>query len=109
MMNSTHHLLVVDENGRLTGIVSDRDIKKFVSPFAGSGIATPRDDATLKLRVNKIMTKNVVVIPPETTIRACIESMLKYAIHSLPVQDNDGKLIGIVTSTNILNYVLNII
>ena len=107
--NHIHHILVVDEKHKLVGIISDRDIKKFVSPFVGSKIETVRDKATLALPVEKIMSKNIVTISPQKTIKACINKLIEHYIHSLPVVDDEGKLIGIVTSRNIFEYVLQMI
>lgn len=105
----THHLLITDADNRLVGILSDRDIKKFVSPFAGSQLETARDKATLAIKVKNIMSRNVVTISPQKSVKACIAKMLENSIHSLPVLDEHGKLIGIVTATDVFKFVLEVI
>ena len=107
--NQIHHVLVVDDKEKLVGILSDRDIKKFASPFAGSQLEASKDKATLSLPVEKIMSKNVTTISPQKTIKACINKLIEHCIHSLPVIDDNGKLIGIVTSRNIFEHVLEVI
>jgi len=102
--NHIHHILVVDSHDKLAGIISDRDIKKFASPFAGSGLETLNDKATLSLPVEKIMSRETVTIAPQKTVKACIAKLIENNINSLPVIDDDGSLLGIVTSKNILEY-----
>ncbi len=105
----TRHILITDDDKKLIGILSDRDVKKYVSPFAGSNIASDRDKATLGLQLDKIMSKNLKTIRPEKTVKDCIKMMLEHSINSLPVLDEDEKLVGIITSTNIFQFVLKLI
>ena len=49
-----HHLVVVDE-GKIVGIISDRDFFKAISPFVGTLSETNRDQATLEKRAHQIM------------------------------------------------------
>ncbi len=104
----TRHILITDYNKKLLGILSDRDIKKFVSPFAGSNIANSKDRATLDLKIGQIMTKNPITITPEKSIRDCIELMLEKSISALPVINDAKQLVGIITTTNIFKYILSI-
>ena len=111
LMNTkqTHHILITDENNSLLGILSDRDIKKFVSPFANSNIADSKDRATLNLKLGQIMTRNPVTITPEKSVSDCIELMLEKSINALPVIDDKKRVIGIITTTNIFKYILTIL
>ena len=45
-----HHLLVVNEQKTLSGVVSDRDLLRAISPYVGSAAETARDLATLNKR-----------------------------------------------------------
>jgi acetoin utilization protein AcuB len=101
-----HHLLVVDAAGKLVGVLSDRDIKKFASPFAGSKVEDENDRATLSLPVERIMSKKVISVGPEATVKQCLETLLQKSIHALPVVDDTGKLLGLVTVTDILKLFL---
>lgn len=58
-----HHLVVV-ENRKLVGIISDRDVLREVSSFIGKRIETTRDLDTLKKRAHQIMTRNPVAVYP---------------------------------------------
>jgi acetoin utilization protein AcuB len=95
------HLPVVDD-GRLVGIVTDRDIR-LVFPSAltaGTGKQDPFE-ALEKVKVAEIMTKNVVTVTPETSIVDAARLLLKRHIGGLPVVYGD-LLVGIITDTDIL-------
>jgi len=105
----THHILITDNDQRLVGILSDRDIKKFASPFAGSVLETSQDKATLFMLVANIILRKPITTNPQESVKECINKMLENSIHSLPVLDDNGKLLGIVTSTDIFKYVITLI
>ena len=56
-----HHLLVTEDE-KLCGIISDRDLLKAISPYTGSVAEQPRDAATLRKRAHQIMARNPVTI-----------------------------------------------
>ncbi len=96
------HILITDASGVLLGILSDRDIKEFVSPFAGSKLETGRDKATLHVGVERIMIKDIVSVTANDSLKSCLKKMLEKAIHALPVIDEEKKVVGIITSTDML-------
>ena len=104
-----HHLLVVGDDGQLIGVLSDRDVKKFASPFAGSERESQQDRATMDLPVQKIASKNVTTCQTSDPIRKCLELMLGKSIHAIPVIDNKQKLVGLVTSTDLLKLMLDLL
>ena len=53
--------------------------------------------------VNDIMTKECITITKEKTINDAAALMMKYRIHGVPVVDEAGKLIGIVTETDFIS------
>ncbi|MFK7783103.1 CBS domain-containing protein [Psychroserpens sp.] len=55
--------------------------------------------------INQVMTKNVVTINSETTIKDVAEILTKNEFHALPVVDN-GELVGIVTTTDLIHYLI---
>ena len=91
-----HHLLVTDK-GVLLGIISDRDLLKAISPYAGTSSELPRDAATMNKRAHQIMTRKPVTITPGNDISKGIERLLEHNISCLPVVDKDNKIKGIVT------------
>ena len=106
---SVRHLLVVDRaSGVFLGLVSDRDLKKFISPFIGSPRATPQDNATASIEVGKIMTDKdkVVTSSGDEELKSVVEKMLMKKFGCIPVVDAAGRAIGIVTRTDFLKVLL---
>ncbi len=57
------------------------------------------------LSIEQIMVKNTVKVASNMTIKSVVEILSKNEFHALPVVDNDI-LVGIVTTTDILKYLL---
>ncbi|OOP57041.1 MAG: CBS domain-containing protein [Candidatus Brocadia carolinensis] len=100
-----HHLVVVD-NRKPVGVISDRDFLKAVSPFLGKNIETTRDLDTLKKRAHQIMTRNPVTVYPETSIESAADLLLEKNISCLPVISSQGDIVGMVTWKDILQFYL---
>ena len=81
------HLPVVIEDDKLIGIVTAWDISKAV--------------AMKYTKLDEIMTKDVIIVKPEDQIEMAAEKMRANNISSLPVTDDDGKVIGIITTDHI--------
>ncbi|MDH3292998.1 MAG: DUF294 nucleotidyltransferase-like domain-containing protein [Acidimicrobiia bacterium] len=84
-------LLIVDDDGRLVGIVTDRDLRQRV-------VATGLDPAT---PVAHIMTDNPLTIEPETPAYQAMLAMTERNVHHLPLIDGDGRPRGMVSSTDL--------
>jgi acetoin utilization protein AcuB len=93
------HVPIVDERGRLCGIVSDRDVKRAVPRSRTASSSLLGKEGTRKL--SDIMTKNVFRLEPGATLREAAELMCQEKISALPVCDGD-RLLGIVTSEDLL-------
>lgn len=100
-----HHLVVVD-NRKPVGVISDRDFLKAVSPFLGKNIETTLDLDTLKKRAHQIMTRNPVTVYPETSIESAADLLLEKNISCLPVISSQGDIVGMVTWKDILQFYL---
>ncbi|GGX68321.1 CBS domain-containing protein [Saccharospirillum salsuginis] len=99
-----HHLLVTD-NGRLVGIISDRDILKTVSPYVGTPAETTHDTATLNKRAHQIMSRNPVTVGPDSELFDAVELFNHKGVSCLPVVDDQFQPIGIVTWRDILKTI----
>ncbi len=102
-----HHLLVT-EGGELIGIITDRDIRE-----AGPSDATSLEIHELKgllekLKVKEIMTKDVVTVKPDTPLKEAAQKLFDGGFHSLPVMDGK-KPIGIITSTDLLKVLIDVL
>lgn len=100
-----HHLLVVQQQ-RLVGIISDRDLLKAISPYVGTISETERDHATLNKRVHFLMTRHPVTVRPDTTLAAAAKALVEKGVSCLPVVKEDGTLEGILTWRDLLKAFL---
>ncbi len=85
-----HHLIVI-QNGKIVGILSDSDL--------GGDAAKVIPD---NLQVQDAMNRQVVTAKANTSVKEAFNLMHGHHIHCLPVVDDNGKPIGIVTEQDIL-------
>jgi acetoin utilization protein AcuB len=97
-----HHLLVVDEHKKLSGVLSDRDLLRALSPYVGSAAETARDLATLNKRVHQIMTRHPFTLRPHSGLAEGVNLLLKNRISCIPIVDDDFKPVGIVSWRDLL-------
>ncbi len=90
------HLLVTDDDGRLVGIVSDRDIIRCFGPGE-----FPDEAVLSRMRADQIMSTDVVAVGPDEAPEKCIELMLSHGINCLPVT-LDSRPLGILTTADLL-------
>ena len=96
--NVIHHLPVVEGN-RLVGIVSSSDLLKLHLLDDKMAIFT-------RATVDQIMETNVTVLGKNSTLREAVEKLSMGNFHALPVVDRKRRLLGIVTSTDLLNELI---
>jgi len=102
------HLLIVDRESELLGIVSDRDIKK---SWASSATTLSKNELMYLLdqvTVADIMTQKTITIAPGTTIERAALLMNQNRINALPVIENE-RLVGIITSRDVMSVLLEAI
>ncbi|MCF7201747.1 CBS domain-containing protein [Pseudomonas oligotrophica] len=80
-------LPVADADGRLVGIVSERDYARKMVLLGRSSFATP---------VSAIMTSSLVTVEPRQTIRECMQIMTDKHLRHLPVVEN-GRTLGLLS------------
>jgi acetoin utilization protein AcuB len=90
------HLPVLDD-GRLVGIVSDRDLRS-ATPALGD---PARAEALGRILVRDVMAREVATIRPDDPIEEAANAMREKKIGCLPVVE-DGALLGIVTSSDVM-------
>jgi CBS-domain-containing membrane protein len=86
------HIVVVDTGGQIVGVISDRDILR---TLARSNNWQTKD-------VSQIMTGDPVTVKRETPLSVAVAKMVAKRINCLPVLDDEGKVCGILTSTDLL-------
>jgi acetoin utilization protein AcuB len=108
MKQNRFRRLPVLHEGRLVGIVSDRDLKE-----ASPSKATTLDVHELyyllaELHVKDIMTRDPVTVSPESTVEHAAQLMLENTISGLPVVDDQGKVVGILTQSDVFRAFMHI-
>lgn len=103
--NHIRHLPVTSGE-KLEGIISLTDIHRI--SFGGSFGQEESVDASIfeMLTVAQVMKNNPKTVTPETPIRDVAEMLSKEEFHALPVSDNEGNLQGIVTTTDLMKFLL---
>lgn len=86
------HIVVVDSGGLILGVISDRDILR----------ALARSSNWQKKDVSQIMTRDPVTVKRETPLSVAVAKIVAKRINCLPVVDDEGKVCGILTSTDLL-------
>ena len=97
MLNRNIGSILVLENGKPIGIVTERDISRAVA----KGLKN------LNTQVARVMSKKLIVASSDTSIQSAFGLMLDHGIRRIPVVD-DGRLIGIVTERDLLRWVLQV-
>ena len=99
---------VVDDSGRLLGIVSDRDLKE-----ASPSKATSLDMHELyyllsEIKVKDIMTKTPLAVKPSETVEKAAVLMMNNNFGGLPVVDENLKVVGIITDSDVFKVLVQI-
>ena len=94
LMKDRHfrHCIVVDMQGKLCGVISDRDILR----------AMARNGQSRSKSLDQFMTRNPVTVKRHTSILDAVSKIISKKINCLPVVEDDGTVCGIVTSTDLL-------
>src|SRR5680860_413016 len=109
---------VVAENEQVIGMLSEKDILRAIFPTYAEIYADPSDfnvfedlirryGSTTHIRVKDIFTKKVITVKPKTSLLKALSLMLSNRIRRLPVIDEVGKLIGIVSQGDIHQALFN--
>lgn len=101
-----HHLLVIEDDHSLAGIISDRDCLKALSPNVNKDCASARDLATLNKKAHQIMSRYPVALRSGTPVEQAVEVLVEHGLSCLPVVDAAGMPIGIVSWKDVLRYLV---
>src|SRR5262245_22264629 len=105
-----HHLPVVEKK-ELIGIISYFDLMRvsFEQSFGVTDKQAVYDVLDFTLNVEAIMTKDPVCIQETGTVREAAEKLISGGFHALPVVNEDHELVGIVTTKDLLQYLLKLV
>ncbi|KEA64260.1 tRNA nucleotidyltransferase [Marinobacterium lacunae] len=91
--NGIHHLAVIDGEEHPIGLLSDRDIEPY-----GDGSALP---------VSQVYQSQVIVAAMDTELSVLAATFVNYPVRALPVIDDEEKVIGIITRSDLLRLLIN--
>ena len=98
--------LPVMENGKLVGIITDRDLKR----ASASDVTTLEIHELLflisEIKISDIMTKDPITIPLDYTIDEAAQILLEHKLSGAPVVDDEGQVAGIITQTDIFRVLV---
>lgn len=102
-----HRMIIVDD-GKLTGYLSDRDVMR-VAPSPATSLSKFEIRSLLdKLSVRDIMQTKVVTVNVNATIEEAALIMYNNKVGGLPVISDVGKVVGIITATDILKTFIEV-
>ena len=91
-------VLVTDDNEKILGILSERDIVRRMADTPGQ---------TLPQEVQGLMTSKVVTCHPDDELVSVLRRMTDGRFRHMPVTDHDGNVLGLITIGDVVNFRLN--
>ena len=88
--------LLVLEEGRIKGIVSERDFVHKTAKAGGCDLQAP---------VSKMMTREVITVTPDQTIEHCMQTMTEKHIRHLPVVEGD-QIFGLISIGDVIKGII---
>lgn len=110
LQNRIRHLPVTDADGRLIGIVTDRDIRSAL-PYSLIKDSSRKAEAekVKDLKVMDIMTADPKTIGPHHTLQDALLLIQELRVGALPVVDKAGRLKGIISVRDLLRAFINVL
>jgi acetoin utilization protein AcuB len=106
--SQVRRLPVLDKEGNMVGIVSEKDLL-YASPSPATSLSIyEMHDMLSRLRVSELMTTDLITVTPDIPLEEAARIMADNKIGGLPVME-DGKLVGIITETDIFKVFLELL
>ena len=97
-----HHLLVVEDR-KLMGVLSDRDMLRWIGPHLDTPAETRADLERMRKPVHQLMTRELVTVSQDTPVTYAGNLMLEQRVSCLPVVNDRGHPVGIVSWRDLLS------
>ena len=107
LTNDIRHLPVLSRR-KLAGIITDRDLHEALIPSDPARADRSMYHTVKNIKAKEIMTPNPITIGPDAPVDQAAQIFFDRRIDCLPVKDAKGKLVGILTSTDILKAFLEL-
>ena len=98
-----HHIPVI-ENDRPVGMLSSTDILRLVYDVEGTNDKMLTTMLDHQFTIDDAMTPELVSLPDTATVHDASEVLAQGRLHSVVIVDDDGALVGIVTTTDLIRY-----
>jgi CBS-domain-containing membrane protein len=100
--SDVRHLPVVEE-GRLVGMVSDRDLRRLLDPMFELAAARGARSGDLERPISLLMSSDVISVQPEAEVDEVIDLLIEHKIGAVAVTEADSsKLLGIISYVDVL-------
>ena len=99
------HVPVLDHKGQVVGILSDRDLLREAAGISSAAGAVPQSPAWSSIR--SLITRQVVTATPDTDIRQIARVFFEDRIGAMPIVEEKGGLVGLITRSDILRAIIN--
>ncbi len=100
-----HHIPVV-AGTRFIGLISSTDLMRVSFGDTYSQDVHTIDALLDTMTIREVMAEDVLTVGPETTVREAAEKLATGSFHCLPVIGEDGTLLGVLTSTDLIKFLL---
>ncbi|MCX6740019.1 MAG: CBS domain-containing protein [Candidatus Parcubacteria bacterium] len=108
---------IVDDDNKLIGMITEKDLFKVLYPFYKSyyenpelyGDAEARESKASEIKddkIEKFFSREIVTVSPDTLIMKAGALLVAKGIHRMPVVDEKGKIVGIISRGDIFGEVL---
>lgn len=108
-LKKIRHLPVIDDEGRLVGLVTHRDLLRSQSVIVSSLFKGLRSKVDAVVAVQEIMTQDVWTVKPDTGLIDAGRLLADHQFSCLPVTDDSGVLVGILTDRDYLRFALEVL
>ncbi len=102
LMQHNSSILPVESDGKIVGLITHRDLRKLGDSKGPRPDTRNIPEAILQQKVDTIMCRSIIAVPPEYTVEEASQLLLERRIPGCPVLDHKGQIVGIITKKDCL-------